>query len=81
MCMLLFGWLKVADILSHPFGYDGDDIKLYSVLDLNIWKASVLMESQCSHLVSGTSEFQFLLVHSQNYLANSIGEVSSFRQI
>ena len=46
MYMLIFGWLKVADILSNPFGNDIYDINLASTLDLNIWKASVTLENQ-----------------------------------
>ena len=47
MYMLVFGWLKVADILSNPFGSDQDyDVNLASTLDLNIWKASVTIENQ-----------------------------------
>ena len=47
MYMLIFGWLKVADILSNPFGNDKVyDINLASTLDLNIWKASITLENQ-----------------------------------
>ena len=47
MYILIFGWLRVADILSNPFGNDEHfDINLSSTLDLNIWKASVCLESQ-----------------------------------
>ena len=46
MYMLIFGWLKVADILSNPFGNDIYDINLASTLDLNIWKASITLENQ-----------------------------------
>ena len=45
--MLIFGWLRVADILSNPFGNDKVyDINLASTLDLNIWKASITLENQ-----------------------------------
>ena len=47
MYMLIFGWLKVADILSNPFGNDKVyDINLASTLDLNIWKSSITLENQ-----------------------------------
>merc|ERR1719186_418411 len=47
MYMLIFGWLKVADILSNPFGNDKlYDINLASTLDLNIWKSSISLENQ-----------------------------------
>ena len=47
MYMLIFGWLKVADILSNPFGNDKVyDINLASTLDLNIWKASITLDNQ-----------------------------------
>ena len=45
--MLIFGWLKVADILSNPFGNDKVyDINLASTLDVNIWKSSISLENQ-----------------------------------
>ena len=45
--MLIFGWLRVADILSNPFGNDKVyDINLGSTLDLNIWKSSITLENQ-----------------------------------
>ena len=45
--MLIFGWLRVADILSNPFGNDKVfDINLASTLDLNIWKSSITLENQ-----------------------------------
>ena len=47
MYMLIFGWLRVADILSNPFGNDKVyDINLGSTLDLNIWKSSITLENQ-----------------------------------
>eukprot|EP00091_Calanus_sinicus_P000147 TRINITY_DN10071_c0_g1_i1.p1 TRINITY_DN10071_c0_g1~~TRINITY_DN10071_c0_g1_i1.p1 ORF type:complete len:110 (-),score=16.07 TRINITY_DN10071_c0_g1_i1:73-402(-) len=47
MYMLIFGWLRVADILSNPFGNDKVyDINLASTLDLNIWKSSITLENQ-----------------------------------
>ena len=47
MYMLIFGWLRVADILSNPFGNDEVyDINLASTLDLNIWKSSLVIENQ-----------------------------------
>ena len=47
MYMLIFGWLRVADILSNPFGNDKVyDINLGSTLDLNIWKSSITIENQ-----------------------------------
>ena len=43
----MFGWLRVAEILSNPFGEnDLYDVDLASTLDLDIWKASVLIENQ-----------------------------------
>ena len=43
----MFGWLKVAEILHNPFGKNKlYDINLAVVLDLNIWKSSLLIESQ-----------------------------------
>ena len=47
MYVLIFGLLRVADILSNPFGYDYHyDIELAATLDHNIWKASLSLESQ-----------------------------------
>ena len=47
MYMLTFGWLKVADILSNPFGNDKVyDTNLASTLDLNIWKALFTLENR-----------------------------------
>ena len=47
MYVLIFGLLRVADILSNPFGYDYHyDIELAATLDHNIWKASQSLESQ-----------------------------------
>eukprot|EP00092_Neocalanus_flemingeri_P011927 GFUD01012859.1.p1 GENE.GFUD01012859.1~~GFUD01012859.1.p1 ORF type:complete len:435 (-),score=93.53 GFUD01012859.1:908-2068(-) len=46
MFLLIFGWLKVADILVDPFGNDFWDIDLVSTLDINIWKSSVTIENQ-----------------------------------
>ena len=47
MYMLIFGWLRVADILSNPYGNDEIyDIKLSPILDLNIWKSSLTLEHQ-----------------------------------
>ena len=43
----MFGWLKVAEILHNPFGKNKlYDINLAVILDLNIWKSSLLIESQ-----------------------------------
>ena len=47
LMFLMFGWLKVAEILQNPFGKNElYDINLTRVLDLNIWKSSLLIESQ-----------------------------------
>jgi len=46
MYMLVIAWLKIADILSNPFGNDKHDVNLASILELNIWKASTLLENQ-----------------------------------
>ena len=44
---MVFGWLRVAEILNNPFGKnDLYDIDLAAALDLNIWKSSILIESQ-----------------------------------
>ena len=50
--MVVFGWLRVAEILQNPFGSDELDIDLAELLDLEIWKSSVLIESQESFLNS-----------------------------
>ena len=45
--MLIFGWIKVADILENPFGNDEHyDLKLADICDLNIWKSSITLENQ-----------------------------------
>ena len=45
--ILLFGWLRVAEILNNPFGKNNMyDINLATTLDVDIWKASLLLESQ-----------------------------------
>lgn len=45
--ILVFGWLRVAEILNNPFGRNElYDINLATVLDLNIWKSSILLENQ-----------------------------------
>ena len=45
--ILVFGWLRVAEILNNPFGSNElYDINLFTVLDLNIWKSSLLLENQ-----------------------------------
>ncbi len=44
--MILFAWLKMAEICKSPF--DGDlyfDIDLVNELDMNIWAASASLES------------------------------------
>ena len=51
--ILVFGWLQVADIIKNPFGYDQYyDTQLSDVLDVEIWKASVTIESQQSSFPS-----------------------------
>merc|ERR1719427_316819 len=44
--LLIFGWLKVADTLNNPFGFGVYDVDLAAILDLNIWKSSVMLENQ-----------------------------------
>ena len=45
--ILVFGWLRVAEILNNPFGNNAlYDINLATLLDLNIWKSSLLLENQ-----------------------------------
>ena len=40
--ILIYAWMKVANIVRNPFGLDeGYDINLLELLDHNIWKASV----------------------------------------
>ena len=47
MYMLIFGWLRVANILNNPFGNDElYDINLLAILDFNIWKSSITLEHQ-----------------------------------
>jgi len=47
MYMLVFAWLRVADILSNPFGNDeGYDISLSDTLDFNLWRSALTIESQ-----------------------------------
>ena len=47
MYMLIFGWLKVANILNNPYGNDElYDISLSAILDFNIWKSSITLENQ-----------------------------------
>ena len=43
--MLLYAWMRVADIVRNPFGLDQHyDINLESELDQNIWRASVSLK-------------------------------------
>jgi len=47
MYMLIFGWLRVANILNNPWGKDElYDINLSAILDFNIWKSSITLEDQ-----------------------------------
>jgi len=40
--ILIYAWMKVANIVRNPFGLDeGYDINLLELLDHNIWKASL----------------------------------------
>ena len=80
MYMLIFGWLKVADILSNPFGNDIYDINLASTLDLNIWKASITLENQDRTFTSSFLRNPYLEEKSkiQNHLVAQ--PVSLFQQ-
>jgi len=43
--ILIYAWMKVANIVRNPFGMDNDyDINLEKMLDQNIWKASLTIK-------------------------------------
>jgi len=51
--ILMYAWLKVANIVRNPFGLDKDyDINLEEMLDQNIWKASVAIKHMDSPVYS-----------------------------
>ena len=56
--MLVFGWLRVAEILNNPFGNNKlYDINLATVLELNIWRSSLLLENQETFLDTNFAEY------------------------
>ena len=65
MYMLIFGWLRVANILNNPFGNDEIfDIKLSAILDFNIWKSSITLENQ-----ENAAESKFLVKYKETKIS------------